>query len=516
MKAATEPPAAVVQPAHGGAFSFAGFTLDTEKGVLRRGQAPVELRPKSFALLGYLVRHAGRVIPKEELLDAVWNDVTVTEDSVTQCIRDIRLALGAEGQVLIRTLPRRGYLFEKQPDAAGSSGTTAAPDRHSRPRLAVLPFRNLGGRADQDYLCAGITEDIITALARFSSLTVTGRHAVNGLAGLAADPQTAAEAFGVSYIVDGSLRFAGNRIRITARLLAVHSGITLWADNFDRGRDSIFAIQDEVVTSIAAALDERLVVDGAGQARQKPAGNWSAYDCLLQGRELCNQHREFESLPFLREAVERDPESALALGWYAIAQSCTYAMTANPIYRDASLQSATQALQCDDRNDTAHWGRAAALLWSGQLSDAGPHFRRAMSLNPANIQVRGDYAGWLRYGGHTEAAEREIDAALQQDPFAPQWFHAVRAGVLFDKKDYAGARAEIRTLPFQNACNHMYYISACTWQGDTAAVGPRLNALFQLMPHASIAAAAGINPYADPAQRQHFLDGLRKAGLPEA
>lgn len=105
---------------------------------------------------------------------------------------------------------------------------------------------------------------------------------------------------------------------------------------------------------------------------------------------------------------------------------------------------------------------------------------------------------------------------LQQDPFAPQWFHAVRAGVLFDKKDYAGARAEIRTLPFQNACNHMYYISACTWQGDTAAVGPRLNALFQLMPHASIAAAAGINPYADPAQRQHFLDGLRKAGLPEA
>lgn len=96
------------------------------------------------------------------------------------------------------------------------------------------------------------------------------------------------------------------------------------------------------------------------------------------------------------------------------------------------------------------------------MSDAGPHFRRAMSLNPANIQVRGDYAGWLRYGGHTEAAEREIDAALQQDPFAPQWFHAVRAGVLFDKKDYAGARAEIRTLPFQNACNHMYYISACT------------------------------------------------------
>lgn len=354
MKAATEPPAAVVQPAHGGAFSFAGFTLDTEKGVLRRGQAPVELRPKSFALLGYLVRHAGRVIPKDELLDAVWNDVTVTEDSVTQCIRDIRLALGAEGQVLIRTLPRRGYLFEKQPDAAGSSVMTAAPDRHSRPRLAVLPFRNLGGRADQDYLCAGITEDIITALARFSSLTVTGRHAVNGLAGLAADPQTAAEAFGVSYIVDGSLRFAGNRIRITARLLAVHSGITLWADNFDRGRDSIFAIQDEVVTSIAAALDERLVVDGAGQARQKPAGNWSAYDCLLQGRELCNQHREFESLLFLREAVERDPESALALGWYAIAQSCTYAMTANPIYRDASLQSATQALQCDDRNDTAH------------------------------------------------------------------------------------------------------------------------------------------------------------------
>jgi adenylate cyclase len=250
---------------HDGLFHFAGFELDTDKGLLSRDGKAVDLRPKSYALLRYLVQNPGRVLSKDELLDAVWNDVTVTEDSLTQCIRDIRLALGDAGQSLIRTLPRRGYVLETVP--AIEPAATSGPDEN-RPSLAILPFRNLGGGDQQRYMAEGITEDIITAIARFSSLTVAGHHAVTRPAFSELEPQQVAASLGVDYVVDGSVRFASDRIRITAHLQEATSGKTLWADHYDRARDDIFAIQDDVVTAIATALDGRLVAS-AGQTRRQ-------------------------------------------------------------------------------------------------------------------------------------------------------------------------------------------------------------------------------------------------------
>lgn len=513
MKSGESPGPASAPHAPGDAIHFAGFTLDISKGLLSRGSAAIELRPKSYALLSYMARNRGRVLSKDELLEAVWNDVTVTEDSLTQCIRDIRLALGTEGQTLIRTLPRRGYLMEDGVAMPAGEGA-AAPPAEGRPRLAVLHFRNLGGSTGQDYLSAGITEDIITALARFSSLTVVGHHAISSLSA-SAEPQAAAGLLGVSYVVDGSVRFAGERVRITARLMAVQSGSTLWADNFDRKLDDIFAIQDEVVTSIAAALDERLVVAGAGVARQKPPGNWSAYDCLLQGRDLCNQHREVEALPFLKEAVARDPASALCHGWYGIAQSLAFALTTGPAHLEGALHAATQALRCDERNDTAHWSKALSLMWSGQLEAAGPYFHRAMELNPANIQVRGDYANWLRYRGESAAALREIDAALTQDPFAPHWFHAVRGAVLFDQHDYAGSLTAFNRLPYTNAHLLMQRLAAFALQGDEAGMSSMRRELLEVLPTASVKSAGKVMPYAAGPALAHLMDALRKGGLPE-
>lgn len=500
-------------PPASGVFHFAGFTLDTGKGLLNHGAVPCELRAKSFALLSYLASHAGRVLSKDELLNAVWNDVTVTEDSLTQCIRDIRLALGEEGRSLIRTLPRRGYMFGDGSAPAPPDLPAATPPQ-GRPRIAVLPFRNLGGEPGQDYLSAGISEDIITALARFSSLTVTGPHVMAGLAA-GADAEQAAGELGVSHIVDGSVRFAADRVRITARLMALQSGTTVWAENFDRQRDGIFAIQDEVVRSIAAALDERLVAAGAGMARQKPLANWSAYDCLLQGRDLCNQHREVEALPFLRDAVARDPASALCHGWHAIAQSCAFALTTDIAYRDGAIHAAIQALRCDERNDTAQWSRALSLMWSGHLADAAPFFRRAMELNPANIQVRGDYANWLRYRGESAEALREIDAALAQDPFAPHWFHAVRGAILFDQQDFFGALAAFNRIPYQNSHLLIQRLAACAMLDDLDGVAAARLELREVLPTASVRAIGVILPYDNVGLLSRLLDGLRKAGLRE-
>ncbi len=495
-----------------GPLRFAGFELDAEKGLLSRDGKAIDLRPKSYALLHYLAQNAGRVLSKDELLDAVWNDVSVTEDSLTQCIRDIRLALGDAGQLLIRTLPRRGYVFESS-SAAEKEAETRSEDH--RPSLAIVPFRNLGGGDAQRYMADGITEDIITAIARFSSLSVAGHHAVTGTAFAELEPQQVADRLGVNYVVDGSVRFASDRIRITARLQEATTGKTLWADHYDRARDDVFAIQDDVVTSIAAALDGRLVATGAGQARGKSASSWSSYDCLMQGRDLCNQHREAEAVPFLREALRRDPHSVLANAWLAIALTLSFAMTNQRAYVEEALACAKQALQIDDFDATAHWAMALAHNWGGRLADCEPHFARAMLLNPANIQIKGDHANWLRYSGQTSQALVEIDAALRQDAFAPQWFHAVRGGILYDSRDYPGARQALERLPVPNAHFFVTMVAVQAQLGDMKAAAAALAAVSQLLPGFSLVVASAIHPYSDSDLREHLLEGLKRADVPE-
>jgi adenylate cyclase len=492
-----------------GTLRFAGFALDLEKGLLSKNGKPIDLRPKSYALLHYLALHSGRVLSKDELLAAVWSDVTVTEDSLTQCIRDIRLALGDEGQTLIRTLPRRGYVFDLGQERAEAPLETD----DGKPTIAVLPFRFLGSNASQSYIADGITEDIITALARFSGLTITGLHAVSHAAVAGLDLKDAAHLLGVRHVVDGSVRLTNNHIRITARLVTAESGIAIWAEHYDRPLEDVFAIQDEVVTSITAALDGKLVSAVAGSARRKTSANWSAYDCLMQGRDLCNQHQERKALPFLDDAVRRDPTSAQAHAWRAIASTVSFANTNERAFLVSADTSAIQALQCDDHDATAHWALAMANTWNGRLQDCSRHFDRAMQLNPANIQIRGDHANWLRYSGRTREALEEIDYAITHDQFAPHWFHAIRGSIRFDLKDYAGALYEYEKLPFPNPHMHMMFVSICGHLGDIPGAQSNLAKVLEVVPDFSISNAVSLHPYGDEGLRSHMIEGLRRAGV---
>lgn len=512
MKAAAPGTGSKAEQDHrGGTFRFAGFTFETDKGLLSRNGKAVELRPKSFALLHYLARNAGRVLSKDELLDAVWSDVTVTEDSLTQCIRDIRLVLGDGGQTLIRTLPRRGYIFDPLQEAAA---TQVSADE-GKPKIAVLPFRHLGSDANQSYIADGITEDIITALARFSSLTISGLHAVRNstIAGLA--PKDAAAVLSAGHIVEGSVRTTSDRIRITARLVLAETDVALWSEHYDRPLEDVFSIQDEVVASIAAALDGRLVSSVAGQARRKAAANWSAYECLMQGRDLCNQAREQEALPLLEEAVRRDPTSAQAHAWRAISSTMSFADSNKREFLEKAAASAQLALQCDDHDSTSHWAMALTNTWNGRLLECSRHFDRAMQLNPANIQIRGDRANWLRYCGRTGKALEEIDYAILHDPFAPQWFHAVRGSIRFDMRDYAGAVQEYGKLQFPNPHVHVVLLSAHGHMGYMTEAQASLAKVLEVMPDLSLSNAGLLHPYGEESLRSHLIDGLKRAGLQE-
>jgi adenylate cyclase len=210
---------------------FGSLVLDLDRLCLRGPAGEIELRPKSFEVLRHLMQNPGRVLSKEELMAAIWPDVTVTDDSLTRCISEVRRAIGAEGPHIVRTVPRRGYLFDAQvsresdlakrrPGELNASPTgkkLGKVESTDSPFIVVLPFANLSGRAEEEYFCDGITEDIITELSRFSELRVIARHSSFQYKGRDFDVRHVGRDLGVRYVLEGSVRRSGDRVRVTTQ-----------------------------------------------------------------------------------------------------------------------------------------------------------------------------------------------------------------------------------------------------------------------------------------------------------
>ena len=262
---------------------FESFTLDLDRLSLVGSLGQMELRRKSFELLRYLVEHAGRVVTKEEIIDAVWPDVTVSDDSVTQCMSEVRRALGEQSHRMIKTVPRRGYLFDaaisasdaiktKTQDYASQPGEALslalpAPDLAS---IAVLPFTNMSADPDQDYFADGVVEDIITALSRFKSLFVIARNSSFTYKGRAVDVKQVGRELGVRYLLEGSVRKAANRVRIAGQLVDAITGAHLWANRFDGEIGDMFDLQDQVTESVVGAIAPVVEKAEIDRAKRKP------------------------------------------------------------------------------------------------------------------------------------------------------------------------------------------------------------------------------------------------------
>jgi TolB-like protein len=237
-------------------FRFEGFTLDLMRRSLRAGDRIIELRPKSFDVLAYLVERASRPAGKDEIIQSVWSDVTVTEESLTRCISDIRLVLDDGAQRIIKTLPRRGYMLAAPvvctdpsasviSDALRKVSLSPVPPL-DRPSIAVLPLNNTSGDKDQDYFSDGVTEDIVTELSRFSDLFVIAHNSSLQYKGKAVDLRQVGRELGVRYVLQGSIRRGGDRVRISVQLIDAVTGIHRWAERYDRQLEDVFAVQDEV------------------------------------------------------------------------------------------------------------------------------------------------------------------------------------------------------------------------------------------------------------------------------
>jgi adenylate cyclase len=420
-------------------YLFDDYALDTERRELRRGDAQVAVEPKVFDLLMYLVENRHRVVSRDDLIANVWDGRIVSESAIGRCINGARSAVddSGEAQRLIKTLQRKGLRFvgevreePARPDAsAGTVGAerTAAASLPDRPSIAVLPFDNLGEDAKQAYLSDGITEDIITELSRFSDLFVIARNSSFQYKAKALDVRQVGRELGVRYVLQGSLRCGGDRVRISAQLVDAATGAHRWAERYDRQFQDIFAIQDEVARTIAPILAAHVNKAEIERTLNKPPASWQAYDYYLRAVHLMGTYFSSLKVADLYE-VRRLLEQSLALD-PGYARACVkLAWThfnawinpldgdhLNPAALDRAFALARRAVELDHTLPEAHAFLGHVVARRGEHDAAIAAFERAFALNPNFTDWR--FAENLVWAGEPERAIAAVDRLMKLDPY---------------------------------------------------------------------------------------------------
>jgi len=329
-------------------YLFEDYSLDTDRRELWRGGAMVSVPPKVFDLLRYLICNRERVVSKDDLISAIWDGRIVSDAAITTRLNVARSAIGDNGeeQRLIKTLQRKGFRFvgpvhedHGQARTSASSAPIGFADRDergchgislglSRSSVAVLPFANLSGDPQQDYFSDGISEDITTELSRFSELMVIARNSAFQYKGKAADLRHVGRELGARYVLEGSVRRSGDRIRITAQLVDAVTGAHRWAERYDRELVDVFAVQDEVVRAIVAILAAHVKRAETERVLLKPPAAWEAYDYYLRGAEAHllyinrgTKASRYEARRLLEQSLAIDPEYARAAAMLSIRPS---------------------------------------------------------------------------------------------------------------------------------------------------------------------------------------------------
>jgi adenylate cyclase len=522
-------------------LQFGSFTLDLERLRLTGPEGEVELRPKSFEVLRYLAEHTGRMITKEEVISAIWPNVIVTDDSLIRCISEVRRAIRDTNQTMIKTVPRRGYLFEAQvsgsTERAGrneeraalqATGALVASRNDSAPAIVVLPFANLSGSADDDYLGNGFSEDVITELSRFSDLRVIARNSSFQYRNVAIDATQLGRELGIGYVLRGSVRRSQDRIRITAQLLDAVNGAHLWGERYDRRLDDLFAIQDEVVREIAPLLVAHVRKVEVERTLLKPPATWQAYHYFMRGLDLHLAYQSSQDLATLHEgrrlleqSITIDPGYARPYSALAVSHLSSWSNYGDADFLklpalERAQQFARRAVQLDPQLAYAQATFAHVLTWCRQHEVALAAQRRALELNPSyrHWQV----AAVFMFAGELDRAVESMKAYMEVDPYYPTsaigWLGVTYCtlGRLVEGRDLlrqAAARSPRRAM-FQ------YWLAAAYGNlGSTDDARNQAATLLSLQPDFTISATARpLAVFKIASHADAFLEGLRRCGLP--
>ena len=460
--------------------------------------------------------------------------IYLSEDAYRQVKARLDLSVSDLGATQLKNIaePIRVYALkvgasaESKPAAPGEplaaeklAARPAPPDRLS---IAVLPFANMSGDAEQEYFADGISEDIITALSKLSQLFVIARNSSFTFKGRNVQVQEVGKSLGVRYVLEGSVRKSGNKVRITAQLIEATSGGHLWAERFDRDLTDIFAVQDDVTSRIVAALALNLSEGDRRKLAAEHTDNLEAYDCFLRGRELwLRQSKEpnAQARELLQHASELDPGFAPAYAFLSTAHMIEYInrWSVSPLQSaERAQEAARRAVDLDGEYPAARWAMAGVNLWARRYDEAIGEAERSIALNPNFADGHSFLGVILHYVGRSEEALQCFDRAVALNPYFPDvWLH-FQAQAAFQLGRYEAAIGLLQRRIALNPDTDTSRVLLAASYGETGRFDEARAAwreAFRVNPGYSLEHRRNVLPYKNPDDFERIVEGLRKAGL---
>jgi TolB-like protein/cytochrome c-type biogenesis protein CcmH/NrfG len=505
----------------GSTVRFGPFLFDRDGLTVTQNGITQHLGTRGAALLRALLEAQGQVVQRQTLLDTAWPDATVEEGNLTVQIAALRRALGTRTDAgeWIETVPRVGYRFVPPVDEPA--------ERARGPAIAVLPFANFGSDSEQDYLADGIVEDLITALSRFHTFAVVSRNSSFVYKGRQVDARVIARELGVRYLLEGSVRRLGDRIRVTTQLIEGSSGAHIWAEKFDRLPDRILDVLDEIIDTVAGLIEPQIRKAEIVRARRKRPEHLDAWDLYVQAVPLVygsSVPAYGQAINLLERAIAIDPDyaPALTLAAWAHEKRITFGgpAAAEPNDAERAFELAQRAVAADPDDALA----LSQLGWQCILfrSDfSGLDLcARAVGLNPNNVPAL-HFAGTANlFAGDLDEVIRCYTRALNLSPGSPDTFMSLSgiASGHFSAGRYAEAiiwaRKTIEAAP-DYMFGHIFLAASCAQLGRISEARAAIEAALKIRPDLTVAGKTSVS-MRFPERRLRMVEGLRKAGLPES
>lgn len=515
-------------------FGFDGYRLDTDRFELRLGEALVTVEPKTLELLIFMAQSGGRLVTKDELHQLLWKGRFVSDAALSSLIRDLRRAVGDNGQDqrVIETLHGRGFRFlptvsrGEQPQAGdGHQVPVAGREPALAPAVAVLPFSNFSGDPQNETLVDGITEEIITGLSRFRWFTVIARNSVFSYRGQAVDVRKVGADLGVDYLVEGSVIREGERIRVHVQLISAESGQHVWAQRYDLIYDSLFSLLDEITTLLVGALQPELIDSERRRAERTAPTDRTSWQLFVEAQNLLaapDRTGNVEARAMLVRAADREPGSARVQAGIALTHLWDIVFGWHP---DAA-RSLSEALQAASRavalgqSDSWAWSALGGckLMLRDHLGACKDH-ERAIDADPNSALAEGAYSMTLAFSG---ALEEALVAAARAERLSP---NDRRSSIWNDAK----AIAEFQLGNFERALSagrqvvagrpdyvsgHRLVAASAAQLGEAAIAASSVQEILRLQPHHRVRDEIARLPFRETRHAEVYADALLKAGLP--
>ena len=506
-------------------YHFGQFLLNAEKLELLKDGKPISVEPQVFNLLICLIKNRDRVVTKDELIETVWGGRIVTDGALNTRINAVRRAVDDDGrrQAVIKTFQRRGFRFVAETTDEKETQTIRFVPVSDKPSIAVLPFNNLSDDSEQEYFADGITEDLITGLSKLSGLLVIGRNSSFFYKGKIVDYSQVKKELGVNFALQGSIRKAGNRIRISARLIELGSDHLVWANNFDGTLDDVFELQDEITGKILSALPVQLAYGEQRRLTSQYTNNAEAHDWFMRGRIRYREpgpKANAEAHGMFDRALVLDPNFAWAMAIRSYVRFHAWFFkwnTADDAFSNA-LVDAENASLLDPNLAAAHSYLGWIHMWGNGHEQALAEHEKALDLDPNFAEGYVWYSSTLIYSGRPELAIEPMERALRLDPHHPPNFLINFGNMYLQLGRYDEAQRHLESVMAMAPdfpVTYMFLAAVRAAAGDVSGACKAGDEILMRIPSATASELGNQFPYANPEHLSLMVDGLRIAGLPD-